>query len=80
SKSLLGFSFTRAGADEMQARQDLGAALGAIAAAAEVETALNEATTRFEAELSDEAFAEQQRLLKAKNEIKERLASLSESD
>ena len=76
----MGYSFTKPSTDPAVARRDLGAALQTIAAAAEIETAMEEATKRLESEFSEEAYAEQQRLRNAREEINERLASLAIDD
>jgi len=72
----IGFSFTRPDTDPAQAGQDLAAAIEALTASAEVEAALAEATLAL-ATGDDAAFAEQQRLHAARDEIKERLALLA---
>jgi DNA primase len=72
----IGFSFTRPDTDPAQAAIDLAAAIEALTASAEVELALADATQAL-ATGDDEAFAEQQRLHGARDEIKERLARLA---
>ena len=72
----IGFSFTRPDTDPAQAASDLAAAIEALTASAEVELALADATQALAAG-DDEAFAEQQRLHGARDEIKERLARLA---
>ena len=72
----IGFSFTRPDTDPALAARDLAAAIEALAASAEVEAALVAATMRL-ATGNEDAFAEQQRLHGAREEIKERLASLA---
>ena len=72
----IGFSFTRPETDPVQAGRDLAAAIEALRASAEVEAALAEATLAL-ATGDDNAFAEQQRLHAARDEIKERLALLA---
>ena len=75
----IGFSFSRPETDPVQAGADLAAAMDALTASAEVEAALADAT-RALATGDDEAFAEQQRLHGARDEIKERLALLAGSE
>ncbi len=77
SRPLMGYSFVKADADRAQAAHDLSASLETILAAAEIESALGAATERLEREFSDEAFAEQQRLLKLRGDAKDRLAMLA---
>ncbi len=72
----IGFSFTRPDTDPVQAARDLASAVDALTASAEVEAALAEATLAL-ATGDDCAFEEQQRLHRARDEIKERLALLA---
>ena len=72
----IGFSFTRPDTQPVQAARDLASALDALTASAEVEVALAEATLAL-ATGNDRAFEEQQRLHRARDEIKERLALLA---
>lgn len=60
-----------------QAVAELEQAIGLLVERPALEAALTEATTRFEAELSDEAYAEQQRLLKRKLEFDSRLRQMA---
>jgi DNA primase len=76
----MGFSFTRRDSDPMRARSDLAAAVEIIAAAEEVEKALGHATLRFERDLTDEAWQEQQRLIEAQQGLRQRLAQLAGTD
>jgi DNA primase len=76
----MGFSFTRRDSDPDRARSDLAAAVEIIAAAEEVETALVSATERLKREFTDEALAEQQRLIEAQHGLKQRLAHLAGTD
>jgi DNA primase len=76
----MGFSFTRRDSDPERARSDLAAAVEILAAAEEVEKALEDATQRFERDLTDEAWQEQQRLITAQNGLRQRLASLAGTD
>ena len=76
----LGFSFTRRDSDPMRARSDLAAAVEIIAAAEEVEKALDHATERLKQDFTAEAFEEQQRLQEAQRGLRQRLASLAGTD
>ncbi|WP_265570696.1 DNA primase [Sphingomicrobium nitratireducens] len=78
-RTAMGFSFTRPDADQGTAMRDLKLALDTIAATAEIETALDEATRRLQ-DGDEQAFAEQQRLHRARDEMNERLASLAIGD
>lgn len=78
--SAMGFSFTRRDSDPGRARQDLAAAVEIIAAGQEVEKALADATERLKRDFTDEAYGEQQRLIEARQGLKDRLASLASSD
>ncbi len=72
----IGFSFTRSDCDPVVARRDLGFAIEALAATAEIEAALLSATTRWW-EGDESAFEEQQRLHAQREAINERLANLA---
>jgi DNA primase len=76
----MGFSFTRRDSDPDRARSDLAAAVEIIAAAEEVEKALEDATERLKRDLTDEALEEQQRLIEAQRGLRQRLASLAGTD
>jgi DNA primase len=76
----MGFSFTRRDSDPDRARSDLAAAVEIIAAAEEVEHALEDATERLKRDLTDEALAEQQRLMAARHGLRQRLAQLAGTD
>jgi len=76
----MGFSFTRRDSDPDRARSDLAAAVEIIAAAEEVDRALEHATERLKRETTDEAFEEQQRLKKAQEQLRQRLAQLAGTD
>ncbi|MGZ2411287.1 DNA primase [Sphingomonas sp. F9_3S_D5_B_2] len=76
----MGFSFTRRDCDPERARSDLAAAVEIIAAAEEVDTALEAATERLKRELTDEALEEQQRLIEAQQGLRQRLAHLAGTD
>lgn len=80
ARSALGFSFTRRDSDPARARSDLAAAVEIIAAAEEVDRALDQATERLKREFTDEGFAEQQRLIAAQQGLRDRLASLAGTD
>jgi DNA primase len=77
ARRTMGFSFTRPDSDPARARSDLAAAVEIIAAAEEVDKALGHATERFERDLTDEAWQEQQRLIAAQQTLRERLAQLA---
>ena len=76
----MGFSFTRRDSDPDRARSDLAAAVEIIAAAEEVEKALEHATERLEQDFTAEAFEEQQRLKEAQRGLRQRLAHLAGTD
>lgn len=76
----MGFSFTRRDSDPERARSDLAAAVEIIAAAEEVEKALDDATERLERDFTAEAFEEQQRLKAAQSGLRQRLAHLAGTD
>jgi DNA primase len=76
----MGFSFTRRDSDPDRARSDLAAAVEIIAAAEEVEQALEDATERLKRDLTDEALEEQQRLIEAQQGLRQRLAHLAGTD
>ena len=76
----MGFSFPRRDSDPDRARSDLAAAVEIIAAAEEVDKALEDATERLKRDLTEEALAEQQRLIQAQHGLKQRLASLAGTD
>nr|MBA2636437.1 DNA primase [Sphingomonas sp.] len=72
----IGFSFARSDADPERAVRDLGVAIDALVAEEEIGAALSEATERLKAG-DEDAFDEQLRLHGAREEIKQRLASLA---
>ena len=78
--SAIGFSFTRRDSDPDRARSDLAAAVEIIAAAEEVEKALEDATERLKRDMTDEALEEQQRLIAARRGLTDRLAQLAGTD
>ena len=75
----MAFSFTRSDAAPDRAVRDLGTAIDALMADGEIGAALQAATERLK-EGQEDAFEEQRRLLFAREEIKERLASLAGSE
>jgi DNA primase len=75
----MAFSFTRSDTPPDRAVRDLGIAIDALTADGEIGAALAAATERLK-EGEDSAFEEQRRLLFAREEIKERLATLVGSD
>ena len=74
------FSFTQESSDPGVAIGDLGDALLAVIARSEIDAALAEATKALGRDLSETAYAEQQRLVEARNRYNDRLASLASSD
>jgi DNA primase len=76
----MGFSFTRSDADPERARHDLAAAVEIVAASEEVDRALDDATERLKRDFTDEALEEQQRLVAARQGLRQRLASLAGTD
>ena len=78
--STMGFSFTRRDSDPDRARSDLAAAVEIIAAAEEVDKALENATERLKRDFTDEALDEQQRLITARHGLRQRLAQLAGTD
>src|SRR5690242_783359 len=78
--SAMGFSFTRRDSDPDRARSDLAAAVEIIAAAEEVDKALESATERLKRDMTDEALEEQQRLIAARRGLTQRLAQLAGTD
>jgi DNA primase len=75
----MAFSFTRSDTAPDRAVGDLGTAIDTLMADEEIGAALRAATERLK-EGQDDAFEEQRRLLFAREEIKERLASLAGSE
>ena len=80
ARRAMGFSFTRRDSDPDRARSDLAAAVEIIAAAEEVEKALEHATERLKRDFTDEALEEQQRLIEAQRGLRDRLAQLAGTD
>jgi DNA primase len=75
----MGFTFTRPDSDPGRALRDLGVAIEALSAQAEISVALRDATERLK-QGDESAFDEQHRLHSAREEQKERLAQLAASD
>jgi len=73
----LRFGFLGSDTPLEQAASELEQAIGLLVERPALEAALSEATARFEAELSDEAYMEQQRLLKRKLEFDSRLRQMA---
>ena len=80
SRSAVSFSFTRPDTAPDRAHADLAATVEALMASEEVERALYDATERFKANMTDEAYEEQQRLKEAQKRLQERLAQLAGTD
>ncbi|MGE5563425.1 MAG: DNA primase [Bacillota bacterium] len=80
ASSAMGFSFTRRDSDPDRARSDLAAAVEIIAAAEEVDKALEDATERLKRDFTDDALEEQQRLIAARHGLRQRLAQLAGTD
>jgi DNA primase len=80
ARRAMGFSFTRRDSDPDRARSDLAAAVEIIAAAEEVEKALDHATERLKRDFTEEALEEQQRLIEAQRGLRQRLAQLAGTD
>jgi DNA primase len=76
----LGFSFTRREAEPERARRDLVLAIGTLAARPGLDAALAAATARLKDEGDEAAFAEQTRLLRARDEADKELATLFEAE
>jgi DNA primase len=76
------FTFTpnRMKADSGRVSRDLEEAIRVMAQGPELETALAEATRRFESDVSEANFAEQQRIRALKMEHDQRLAELAQSE
>ena len=73
----LRFGFLQPDANADQATAELAQAIDLLVERPALEAALAQATTRFETELSEETFAEQQRLLKRKLEFDSRLRQMA---
>jgi DNA primase len=76
----LAFSFTRRDADPDRACRDLELVIQSLAARPGLDAALDAATARLKEQGDEAAFAEQQRLRIARDEIDRRLAALLESE
>ena len=73
----LRFGFLQANASPAQASAELGQAVQILIERPALEAALARATARLESDLSEDAFAEQQRLLKRKLEFDNRLRQMA---
>ncbi len=73
----LPFGFLAEAAPPDQAREDLAQAVGLLVERPALEQALAEATRQFERDLSEGAYAEQQRLLKRKLDFDSRLRQMA---
>lgn len=71
------FSFLVEGNDPQGAREDLAEAVSLLVERPALEAALSDATARFEKTFDQEAFDEQQRLLKRKLEFERRLGQMA---
>lgn len=80
SRNAMSFSFTRPDTPPDRAAADLAATVEALMASEDVERALFDATERFKGDMSDQAYGEQQRLIEARQGLKDRLASLAGND
>ena len=80
SRNAMSFSFTRPDTPPDRAAADLAATVEALMASEDVERALFDATERFKGDMSELAYGEQQRLIEARQGLKDRLASLAGSD
>ncbi|MDB5682539.1 MAG: primase [Sphingomonas bacterium] len=76
----LAFSFLRGNAETERAVRDLGAAIEALAARPELDAALAAATARLMAAPDEAGFAEQCRLLAARDAAEQTLAELVQGD
>ena len=75
--SALPLTFLTEGAETEQARSELASAVGLLVERPALEAALAQATARFERDLSEGSYAEQQRLLKRKLEFDSRLRQMA---
>lgn len=73
----LRFGFLRPEVSAQQAAKELAQAVDCLVEIPALEAALAQATQRFESELSDDAYAEQQRMLKRKLEFDKRLRQMA---
>jgi len=71
------FSFLMEGHDPQGAREDLAEAVALLVERPALDAALQDATRRFEQSFDEEAFGEQQRLLKRKLEFERRLGQMA---
>jgi DNA primase len=75
--AMMRFGFLAGDVPADQARAELAQAVGLLVERPALDAALAEATARFESDLSEGAFAEQQRLLQRKLEFDERLRHMA---
>ncbi|WP_343348099.1 DNA primase [Sphingomicrobium sp. XHP0239] len=80
SRPVMGFGFLRADGDDADAVRELSDTLDAILAKMRIEAALEAATTRLENEFTEDAYAQQQRLHRMRDENRERLSALTETE
>jgi DNA primase len=74
------FSFLKRSEDQDRAAQDLADALSTLISMTEVETSFDHATERLKRDFTDEALEEQQRLIEARQGLRQRLAHLAGTD
>jgi DNA primase len=74
------FSFLRKSEDEDRATRDLSDALSTLISMTEVEVSFEHATERLKRDFSNEALEEQQRLIEAQRDLRQRLAQLAGTD
>ncbi|MEN3971420.1 DNA primase [Sphingomicrobium sp. XHP0235] len=80
ARPVMGFSFSGTAGDATIAMRDLSDTLETILAKAEIDSALEAATKRLEREFTEEAYAEQQRLHRMRDDNRERLQALAQVD
>lgn len=71
------YTFLMEGTDPQAAREDLAEAVALLVEGPAIEAAIVDATARFELTFEQEAFEEQQRLLKRKLEFQQRLGQMA---
>ena len=74
------YSFTRAGGDEKQARDDLDEAIAILISRPEVDAALADATSAMQARFTDDAFERQVALVNEQRALDQRLANLVQAN
>ncbi|VXC85866.1 DNA primase [Sphingomonas sp. 8AM] len=74
------YSFSQAGSDEKQAREDLDEAIAVLIARPEVDAALAEATSAMQTHFTAEAFERQVALVNEQRALDERLANLVQAN